>query len=76
MRITLSEQPWKGGENPGKLGNGGSGPIAGYEVGETEDYIFTPDRRCSICEDLNGNGEMDFDDLLILLYQWLECCLD
>lgn len=76
MRITLSEQPWKGGENPGKLGNGGSGPVAGYEVGETEDYIFAPDRRCSICKDLNDNGEMDFDDLLILLYQWLECCLD
>ena len=29
MRITLSEQPWKGGSNPGQRGNGGSGPASG-----------------------------------------------
>jgi len=76
MRVTLSEQPWKGGEKPGKLGNGGSGPAAGYEFGETEDYVFVPDTRLLICEDLNGDGKVDFGDLFVLLAQWLECCLE
>lgn len=77
MRITLSEQPWKGGDNPGKLGNGGSGPQAGYNFGETEDYYFVPDTigpSCPLCEDLNGDGKVDFQDLFILVTQWLEFC--
>jgi hypothetical protein len=75
MRITLSEQPWKGGDSPGKLGNGGSGPAEGYEIGETEDYLIVPEQAgCALCEDLNGDGEIDFDDLIALIYQWLDCC--
>jgi hypothetical protein len=42
MRITLSEQPWKGDGNPDAIGNGGSGPKDKYLYGETEDYYFTP----------------------------------
>ncbi len=34
MRITLSEQPWTG------SGSGGSGPIGGYQYGETEDHLI------------------------------------
>lgn len=37
MRITLSEQPW---QPSGAQGDGGSGPAAGYEYGETEDYLI------------------------------------
>ncbi|MHC4430905.1 MAG: GEVED domain-containing protein, partial [Planctomycetota bacterium] len=44
MRITISEQPWKGGSNPGEQGNGGSGPATKYAIGETEDYYFIPDK--------------------------------
>ena len=76
MRITLSEQPWKGGATPGKLGNGASGPDAGYEFGETEDYLITPEATCSLCEDRNGDGTVDFDDLIELMYQWLDNCPD
>src|SRR4030042_940142 len=36
MRITLSEQ--KAQPAAGVVGGGGSGPAAGYELGETEDY--------------------------------------
>jgi hypothetical protein len=43
MRITLAEQPWTDGSNPDELGNAGSGPPAKYEIGETEDYFFSPD---------------------------------
>ena len=54
MRITLSEQPWRGGSGCGLLGNGGSGPYAGYEIGETEDYYFSPATTaaagCELCE--------------------------
>jgi hypothetical protein len=39
MRITLSEQPW---QPLGAAGYAGSGPLGGYEFGETEDYYFTP----------------------------------
>jgi len=74
MRITLSEQPWKGGENPGMRGNGGSGPQAGYEIGETEDYYFRPDTSYSVCEDLNGDGQIGMDDLTIFVTEWLESC--
>jgi len=81
MRITLSEQPWKGGETPSKLGNGGSGPQPGYNFGETEDYFFTPvipeepEPGCTLCEDSNGDGRIDTQDLIILVNRWLAKCL-
>lgn len=74
MRITLSEKPWKGGATPGVTGNGGSGPAEGYEIGETEDYLITPEAVCTLCEDRNKDGQVDFDDLVDLLYQWLDDC--
>ena len=76
MRITLSELPWRGGENPGVVGNGGSGPFDGHAIGETEDYVFAPEPDCVLCEDLNGDGKLDFDDLIELMYDWIDCCLD
>lgn len=79
MRITISEQPWKGGSNPGEKGNGGSGPATRYEIGETEDYYFIPDKTpgadCPLCEDVNGDGVIDMEDLAALTALWLENCL-
>jgi hypothetical protein len=79
MRITLSEQPWKGGSNPGEKGNGGSGPVTKYATGETEDYYFIPDKipgsDCPLCQDVNGDGVIDMEDLAVLTGQWLEHCL-
>jgi len=74
MRITLAEQPWTGGGDPDAIGNGGSGPLEGYEIGETEDYYFAPDTTCSICEDLNGDGVVDVQDLILFVTEWLEEC--
>ncbi|HCO93681.1 MAG TPA: hypothetical protein DIU00_06990 [Phycisphaerales bacterium] len=74
IRITLSEQPWKTGSNPGELGNGGSGPLAKYEIGETEDYYITPDLAYSICKDYNGDGKINMDDLVVFTADWLENC--
>ena len=74
MRITLSEQPWTGGSDPGSRGNGGSGPQDGYEIGETEDYYFMPDTSFSICEDFNGNGVINLEDLAAFTTDWLENC--
>jgi hypothetical protein len=74
MRITLSEQPWKGGSNPGVKGNGGSGPLAKYEFGETEDYYFVPDTTVSICEDYNGDGVINTEDLVAFTSAWLANC--
>ena len=78
MRITLSEQPWKGGSNPGEEGNAGSGPQAKYEIGETEDYFFIPDITsgddCSMCKDENGDGVIDLQDLIVYITQWLSIC--
>ena len=74
MRITLSGQPWRGGSNPGAKGNGGSGPQAKYEIGETEDYYFTSDITCSICNDYNGDGKIDMNDLAAYVSDWLENC--
>jgi hypothetical protein len=71
MRITLSEEPWIGGS-----GAGGSGPLAGYLYGETEDYYFTPDQECTVCEDLTNDGLIDFDDLVAYLVLWLDECND
>jgi hypothetical protein len=69
MRITLSEQPWKGGS-----GAGGSGPQEGYDFGETEDYYFVPEMTCSICEDKNGDGIINMNDLVMYVNQWLANC--
>jgi len=74
MRITLSEQPWKGGANPGMRGNGGSGPLAGYEIGETEDYYFSPGISYSVCNDLNNDGLIGMDDLTTFVTEWLQSC--
>ncbi len=79
MRITLSEQPWTGGSNPGELGNAGSGPQDKYQIGETEDYFFIPeipgDPDCPLCEDVNGDGVIDMDDLADFTAKWLADCL-
>ena len=69
MRIILTEQPWRGGSGPG-----GSGPQEGYEFGETEDYYFAPDTSSSICEDINGDGVINMQDLAMFVDQWLEFC--
>jgi hypothetical protein len=74
MRITLSEKPWTGGSNPASKGNGGSGPQAGYDVGETEDYLFTPETACSICEDYSGDGLINIEDLVAFITEWLQSC--
>jgi len=74
MRITLSEQPWKTGSDPGGVGNAGSGPEDKYLIGETEDYYFTPDVSYTICEDHNGDGVIDMDDLVAYTAEWLENC--
>jgi len=74
MRLTLSEQPWTGGSNPGTKGNGGSGPQTGYEYGETEDYYFTPKTSYMICEDFNGDGVINLADLATFTADWLENC--
>jgi len=74
MRITLSERPWKGGSNPGAKGNGGSGPRTKYQVGETEDYYFVADTSRTVCEDFNGDGVIDSQDLVDLTAAWLENC--
>jgi hypothetical protein len=76
MRITLSEKPWRGGENPGALGNGGSGPADGYDFGETEDYRFVPQSDCPLCKDMNGDGKLDYADLGELISTWLDECLE
>jgi hypothetical protein len=73
MRITLSEQPWTGGSGT-KKPIGGSGPQSGYEYGETEDYYFLPDVSLSICEDFNGDGVINMQDLSTFVANWLEDC--
>jgi hypothetical protein len=74
MRITLSDRAYKGGSNPGVKGNGGSGPRTKYEFGETEDYYFTPSMSFSVCEDINGDGVINTQDLTDLTSLWLEEC--
>jgi len=78
MRITLSEQPWRGGSNPGVRGNAGSGPPEKYEFGETEDYFFIPDLtsedECSLCRDANEDGVIDIHDLIVHITEWLTSC--
>ena len=75
MRITLSEQPFKGGSAPaGKVGAGGSGPLEKYLFGETEDYYFAPDLNVNVCDDFNGDGVVNTQDLVASIAAWLENC--
>jgi len=74
MRITLSPKPWTVGSAPGVRGNGGSGPQAGHEFGETEDYYFIPNTSFSICEDYNGDGVINLQDLAAFTTDWFENC--
>ncbi len=74
MRITLSEKPWIGGSAPDKKGNAGSGPLAKYQFGETEDYYFVPDVSYTVCEDYNGDGVINTQDLVDFTAAWLENC--
>ncbi len=73
MRITLSDQPFKGG-----TGAAGSGPANGYDYGETEDYYFTPSEDCSDCIDWDRNGTLDENDLytymINYMWNWLNNC--
>jgi hypothetical protein len=74
MRITLSKKPWTTGSAPGVRGNAGSGPRNGHEFGETEDYYFIPNKSFSICEDFNGDGVINLQDLAYFTNEWLENC--
>ena len=75
IRITLSEQPWKTGSNPGQLGNAGSGPPEKYLIGETEDYYIIPEKSlCCMCKDHDGNGVINMDDLIYYTDEWLIKC--
>jgi hypothetical protein len=78
MRITLSEQPWRGGSNPRQRGNAGSGPESKYEIGETEDYFFIPETAgeddCPLCKDANDDGVIDINDLIAHIMEWLATC--
>lgn len=78
MRITLSEQPWKGGSNPSLRGNAGSGPQSKYQIGETEDYFFVPEKGvnddCPLCKDANNDGKIDIQDLIAHITEWLSTC--
>ncbi|HUV67733.1 MAG TPA: GEVED domain-containing protein [Sedimentisphaerales bacterium] len=75
MRITLSEQPFKGGSAPeGKKGAGGSGPLEKYLIGETEDYYFTPSLSFDVCQDFNGDGVINTQDLVDFTAAWLASC--
>ena len=58
----------------GVLGNGGSGPSEGYEVGETEDLYFIPETTATICQDFNGDGVVNMDDLTDFVNEWLANC--
>ncbi|MHC4500565.1 MAG: GEVED domain-containing protein, partial [Planctomycetota bacterium] len=78
MRITLSELPWTDDSDHGAKGSAGSGPEAGYQIGETEDYFFLPDvsapARQSMCQDINGDGEVNIDDCINFVTEWLGNC--
>jgi hypothetical protein len=56
------------------LGNGGSGPNNGYAVGETEDLYFIPETTATICQDFNGDGVINMDDLQSFVNEWLANC--
>ncbi|MEA3325439.1 MAG: GEVED domain-containing protein, partial [Euryarchaeota archaeon] len=57
MRITLSERKWD--PTAGFYGDGGSGPVGGYQYGETEDYYVKyapPNAKWVQMPDLTPNG--------------------
>jgi len=58
----------------GGTGAAGSGPANGYNYGETEDYYFTPNENCAVCEDLNRDGTVDEYDLFTYMLNWLDSC--
>ncbi|MCK5606102.1 hypothetical protein KAR91_29655 [Candidatus Pacearchaeota archaeon] len=73
MRITLTDIPvqdWSPGA-PNLPGYGGSGPQNGYDIGETEDYYFTPKKTCCANADLNCSGFVDIGDLAIFAGKYL-----
>ncbi|MCE5341540.1 MAG: GEVED domain-containing protein [Planctomycetaceae bacterium] len=65
MRITLSETPSM------PSGAGGSGPLGGYQYGETEDYHFWADQSCSNCADYDLSGLVNYLDLREFVADWL-----
>jgi hypothetical protein len=69
VRLTLAEQHWVG------SGSGGSGPAAGNQYGETEDYYFVPvvPPDCD-CADLTGDGFVDINDFACFAAKWLQTC--
>lgn len=71
MRITLSEQYWWTGSGAGMVGNGGSGPVGGYQYGETEDYYFIPLTGRNPNPDLNLDGIVNFLEVAIIGEWWL-----
>jgi hypothetical protein len=75
MRITLSERPWPYGGTPNLPGIGGAGPAWGYQIGETEGYYFRPRKCCCRdCPDLNCDGWVDLEDLVLMAAKWLHEC--
>jgi hypothetical protein len=70
MRMTLSEQPWTG-SGAGMVGNDGSGPVGGYQFGETEDYYFIPRTGRNPNPDLNLDGIVNFIEIAIIANWWL-----
>ena len=74
IRLTLAEQKWRG-SGAGVTGFGGSGPAAGYQYGETEDYYFTPKIPpvCG-CADITGDGFVDLNDFVCFAIKWLQTC--
>ncbi len=70
MRITLSKQKWIG-SGSAAAPAGGSGPVGGYNIGETEDYYFIPKTGLNPSADLDLNWVVNFFDFAIMADQWL-----
>ncbi len=70
MRITLSGIPWTA--DTLLQGEGGSGPPNGYNIGETEDYYFSPKKTCHKDPDLNCSGFVDLVDFSIFAGRYLD----
>ena len=69
MRITLSNIQWI--PDSTLQGESGSGPPSGYEIGETEDYYFTPKTAGCTSADSDLSGTVDFVDFAWFANQWL-----
>ena len=73
MRITISDVQFPTlGWYPGLLGDGGSGPVNGYLYGETEDYIFNPNKTCNRSPDITCDGFVNMFDLAKMAASWLQ----